>query len=256
MFTKALDCLACFTFSGLSILGLFHCLMILLFLRGPGLFNSLLPNGSPYLLCVVVNIPCAFAVVVYYMDISIVLIFMLYFGLFFIPLITREFRLGKGNKFYKTTSELRQSNNLMAMYRSAQVLLIVVNNLGGLLLIPAQATVTKIFVFSSYFIIKHGHRIEIPMFLVLLAWAWLAFSIWSIILWFGGYLHMHGQKTLASWRRVEYSSDFERKLMKRFTASCKPASICYGKMFVIRKVSLFIYFRGLIRGLKKVLLAL
>lgn len=181
------------------------------------------------------------------------------YGTFVMPFFVNELRLNKMSS-YRSKSELRKNcDALIKEYRAMQILQKMYNNLFGQFLVPFQSVITLTFVFGSFIVIKHRNddTMHIFPFLLMASWSIVAPACWSFMLLIGGYLHSNGMKVLSSWKYHRgWKSCLERKLMKKCQASCKPVTINYGKAYVIRKVSVLEFNKGLIRGLARALLTL
>lgn len=176
-------------------------------------------------------------------------------GTVFIPFTVRELRLGR--KKYWANDTLRNPWKLQMIYRNVQIIQHHINLLAGKLLVPFQTVTTLIFVLSGYVVLKHREHMAMAPFIMILSWTGLAPVIWALILTMGGFLHSNGLKILNSWTLFQSDqrlSKFEKRVMAKFKASSKPIMICYGKMFVMRRVSVMVFVRGLSKGLLRALL--
>lgn len=173
-----------------------------------------------------------------------------------LPFLAKEIRLGK--KSYKSLDRLREPVILMREYRAIQVLQNIFIGLVGRFLFPLQTMATVVFVFSSFMIIKHGYEMGVVPLVLMGSWSLMALFGWSFILMAAGYLYLSGNKILNSWR-CYLGWNFvgcSKKVFSKFRRSCKPIMINYGKVFIIRKVSVLIFLRGLMRGMMRALLTL
>jgi len=75
------------------------------------------------------------------------------------------------------------------------------------------------------------------------------------VLEFGRFLFCRGTKVIKSWKVDEKNYQGESKVMKKFARSCKPIVLSYGKQFVVGRVSVLVFFRGIVRGTFRALLA-
>lgn len=224
----------------------------ILFPDFPNLFGSIFPNCGPWvILCSGVHL---YSVFLYVFQVLFVLVCAAAYGIILIPVVTHEFRVGR--KSYASISSLREPVNLTIAYRSSQVFHNQLNKCLGYILFPAQTMATLLFIFSSYMIIRMRADMEILQICVLSALSVISFSAWSIVLVIFGHVNFGGNKVLASWKKADWKSRWEKKFMNKFRVSCRPITICWGKYFVVRPVSLLVYLRGLTRGLVRTLLAL
>lgn len=189
-----------------------------------------------------------------YMHLLLLVQTVLPLGLLVIRILVKELRFGRPK--YLSIDSLRKPQNLQIVYRMGQILILHTNALFGKILIPIQTFTTLMSVFGAYVAIKHNDKMKTMSLLMVLGWTLIAAVGWGLCLTLGGYLHSNGQKILGSWRKYEWKSKKERNEMKKFVRSCKPIVICYGKIFVVRRVSLMIFVRGLTRGLVRVILML
>ncbi len=227
-------------------------LVCLIYPGHPASFGHILPNKWYSLLIVYLFslyiVPYCFNYVLILTETVLPLVLLV------IRFVVNELRIGRPK--YLSNDFFRTPQNLQLVYRMGQILMACINGLFGKLLIPFQTIATLLFVFGSYVTIKHHDKMKIISLLMILSWALLAAFGWGCILVMGGYLHSNGQKILTSWKKNVWKSRKERNEMKRFVKSCKPMAICYGKLFVIRRVSLMVFVRGLTRGLKRTILTL
>lgn len=114
--------------------------------------------------------------------------FFTYF-LLVVPFELMEFRLGRPS--YKSNSTLRQPNNLMMAYRTAQILQGRVLSLSAVFMLPTQAIVYKLVVFTSYMLFKHGNEMDKMSIAVLISWGGAAMTFWCIVLLMGGNTGVH-----------------------------------------------------------------
>lgn len=218
----------------------------------PASFGNVLPNNWYFLLAVYIfSIYMISYCYIYF--ISLVASLLPLEGLSILFLV-KELKIGRLR--YYSIDSLRQPQNLQRVYRMGQILMLQINNLFGKLLLPMQTLATLLFVFGAYVAIKHHDKMNTISVLMVLGWTLSAAIGWGLILTLGGYLHSNGLKILTSWRKNVWKYRKERNEMKIFVKSCGPIVVCYGKIFVMRKVSLMIFVRGLTRGLVRVILTL
>ncbi len=247
-----LECtLVCLAVSLLSVC-IINTLVCLIYPGHPASFVQILPNK--WYSIVIVYLFSLYIVPYCYNSLLILVETALPLILLVIRFAVNELKIGR--LIYLTNDSLRTPQNLQLVYQMSQILMTCINGLFGKLLIPVQTIATLLFIFGSYVAIKHHDKIEIISLLMVLSWSLSAVAGWGGILMLGGYLHSNGQKILTAWKKNPWKYRKERNEMKRFVKSCKPMAICYGKLFVIRRVSLMVFVRGLTRGLKRAILTL
>lgn len=245
-------CIFCFS----TLVGIINASYYIYYPCSSNLFGSLFPKSTPKSVLFVVNLPQIIDGFISYISISIVSTVVFYFGILMIPIVVSEFTLGHAQTHYIADSSFREYNRLILEYRSLSIMFIAINQVFGRFLFPLQTCVTILFVACSYVLIRHREQMTQTEIILLGLWINSALFGWSLILMLGGYVYSNGQKCLGSWKRHSWKSDVEQKLMKQFVKSCQPIRICFGTMFVIRRVTVMIYIRGLNRGLIRALLAL
>lgn len=233
-----------------------QCLFFIYYPTTSVYFGNLFPTGLSKHWLLLIHLPCMFSVFVNNITVCVPLTVMLYFGTLFVSFIVREFKHGRISTFYKCSLKFRQTRQLTINYRSVQIILSLYNSLFGNILVPAQGTVTLEVIFTCYFLIRHSDILAFSNLLVMVMWGCVCSGGWLAIIVSGGYLHSHGIKILQSWKRYQWNSNYERKFMKKFEASCTPFAICQGKVYVVKRVSMMVYIRGLSQGLARTLLML
>lgn len=216
--------------------------------------STFLDPSSPWYFHAFLQIFTNYNTLVNYVNLTAVVEPVYIYGVVVVPLLVKEFRVGLDR--YKTISALREPVQLRVIYRAVQILQGTVNDVLGRFLVPMQSVATLLFIFCSFVIIRHGNRLDKLTFVLMISWALLALIFWSAALIIGGYIFLKGTKTINSWKRYQWSSPRERKIMMKWAASCRPITISYGRMFIMKKSSLLIFIRGLCRGLMRTLLTI
>ncbi len=194
--------------------------------------------------------------VVVYMNLFTISQFILLYGALFVPFVIHELTLGRSH--YKTIPQMRHPDTLQSVYRSIQILqLRIINEFVGIYIVPSQTIATLLFVSSSFVVIKNRDTLHSITLLIMICWAVIGPSFWLLCLVIGAYLHSKGKGILNSWKdHGQWDTVSKRKEMEKFRISCTSIMICYGKSFTMKKASVIVFIRGLIRGLKRILLSL
>lgn len=254
--TKTLDMLALYFLAFILALASTHCLYLIYNPWASSLAGNLFPETTSWLLLQLVNFPEILATFVCYLNLCVPMEFYFYSGTVLVPMVVREFRLGLSENRYMADASFRQPENFTMAYRAIQIGLMMANQLCGKFLVPAQAFVSLLFIFCNYVLIRHGDLLSGAGRAFMTVWVVATPLGWLLILMLGGYLHSNGQKILKSWKTFKWKSRREAELMKRFARSCQPVKICFGSVYVIKRVSAMVFTRGLVRGLMRALLTL
>lgn len=249
------------------IMGLFSVIVFLAFLvnctlfavspRSPFAFCSILPESCPkpisFTVCYILPVVCVYHS---YFPIILYCFVIITYGLIFLPFALMECHVNR--KWYIASEELRMPQTLLMEWRIIQIVQLQVNSLFGPTLIPLHTLFSKLFVFCTYVIIRKGDQMDDTMKLMFQMWAFLGVIVWAIILLFGGLVHLHGQKVLNSWKYHKWQNVPRRKkqIIRKFVKSCIPLTVCYGRTYVIRRLSVLKFFRQLSVGVLRTLLAL
>lgn len=177
------------------------------------------------------------------------------YGLIVVPFLIHELTLGR--KRYHTLSKMREITDITRMYRSAQILQHQVINLSlGAFCIPNQGVTSILFIFGGFVAINRRNELSTISYLAMLGITILFPMFWGVVLTIGGYMHSKGLKLLRSWKTFDWGSKHDKAYMSRFVKSSKPLMLSWGKMYVIRKISVLCYMMALMRGLSKACLSL
>lgn len=216
--------------------------------------GNVVPVEWPFLLKfpLVYVFPCYTALVGYanlYIHFSIGIIY----GTILTPFILRELNLGR--KSYRSAGFLRRNVYVLTLeYRACQLLQQRINGFTGKILIPTQTLSGGVFILSCFVIINHRNEMETAATLMMISWSVISAGMWGLALTVGGFVFSNGTKLLNSWKYKRWERSEDRRYMQRFHRSSKPLVISFGKMYTIRKLSVLIFFRGLMRNLMRALL--
>lgn len=178
------------------------------------------------------------------------------YGFYFTLLFSKELRVGRRDSTYLTTAELRKSNTLCLTFRSFQIVNTNAMCFMGLYLVAINASVIIAVVFLNFSLLKYWNVLHTLIKLLCLLITVTFTIFWTAILELGKLFFIKGNKVLSSWNGREWGSKRENNIMKRFRLSCKPILISYGNQFVIRKQSILVFYRAIVRGTKRALLTL
>jgi len=168
-----------------------------------------------------------------------------------LPILRDEFSLGrrKGLNAYTTVSQLRQIKYLVSEYRAYEVIHLHMIDLFGFVILPLYSLIGEYILVVNFYVIGYSE------------WTFMALSVYAQILW-GLFLDCCGKyynssrDTLESWK---YSSEGETtacmKYMDKFRKSCRPMYIQSDGYFKIRSLTVLQFFRGIISGTLRALLA-
>lgn len=221
--------------------------------RGAIFLGELVPEQYFYF-------PIRFAIILYHAYIIVVLhtcsavvcFCVLIYAFYITPIYIRELRLGR--KKYTTLHIFRESANIRHVYRSIQVLHINAFCVFGVYLVICNAHFMCTCLYCNFVLIRYWSELQTMSRVQLVMWAIMLMGVWCFVMEWGRYFFARGSKVLGSWKGDKWGSIGENVLMKKFRLSCKPILLCYGRQFVIRRVSVLIFCRGVVRRTFRALL--
>lgn len=177
-------------------------------------------------------------------------------GFYMAILITRELRLGRRN--YISIHSLRVHGiSMRHVFRSFQVLVNVVMGVWGILIFVSHAACTISSVFVNFVLIAYWNQLHVFTKAPMLIGTVVITVVWSTVLEVGSYMCVRGGKVLNSWKRGDWKGHaLENKIMSKFRVSCMPIRIAYGHQFVVKRETLLVYFKGVVRGTFRTLLTM
>lgn len=69
-------------------------------------------------------------------------------------------------------------------------------------------------------------------------------------------MHLQGERVLMSWKLNQWKNKEETRFMSKFSKSCKPIMIHCGKAYIVRRLTVLKYIRGLMKGIFRTMLTL
>lgn len=223
--------------------------------RGPATLGALIPEKYFNVYCVVLIVVSHFyGVTSVISSVScfgqMIFAFLVYVTLF----LTQELRLGRMK--YLTDSKLRTPMHLVKIFRSFQVLHSHIMSFLGIYVVICNATFVTTSIYLNFVLLNFWEELESLTIMILLWGSIMVPFVWSGFLDFGRVFFVRGKKMMGSWSKQKLGGSIkERKVMKKFIKSCQPILISYGNQFVIGKLSVPVFFRGVIRGTQRTLLA-
>lgn len=253
-FNKILEALICIKLFVLLIIYAFILVFIWVKPRGPVTFGELVPPKHFYWWVHVLIFIFHFHIVTLLMInvVSVgacVLIYLTYFA-YFLP---KELCLNKSK--YKTLCKLRNIENIIHIYRSFQVLHVNVMYVLGIALLSCNAIFMSTVMLANFFLATYWNSFGLLIKLPLLLGSPTLTAFWAVLLDIGRRIGRGTTKVLISWKVHAWKSKHDRKLMSKFRKSCKPIMLCYGMQFVVGRTSVLKFFKGVVRGTMRALLA-
>ncbi|CAL8140109.1 unnamed protein product [Orchesella dallaii] len=154
----------------------------------------------------------------------------------------------------KTSRKFRDISVIQVNYRKFEMMQLKHVRLYCGILIPFEGVILNLALFCNVSLIRYNHLISLINVGILLIWTVGGTGFVLIGLTYCGALYNKGVKVLGSMKKKDWGSAFNNKLMKKFVKSCIPIQIGYGRMYVIRNVSVFKFLRSFTRGTVRVLL--
>ncbi len=171
-------------------------------------------------------------------------------------LIAQELRLGRLK--YVTCFLFRQPINLRFYFRTFQILHqhLMLNSHAGLYLLFVNAISMTTGIYFTFVLIRYWKVLNLITKIPMIIGDFLVLGYWSIFLQIGCMFYVGGSKTFASWKKHIWRLEEQNRVMKKFIPSCQLILFAHGKDFVIGKLSVMNYYRGVERGTFRALLAL
>ncbi|CAL8099144.1 unnamed protein product [Orchesella dallaii] len=159
------------------------------------------------------------------------------------PFVNKELHFGR--KSYRTLNTLRQPADFVRIYRSFQIINMHAMSICGYFIIPQQIIFGHFIVFCNTMLITNFHKMPMTTVIILSMWSVTSTVYWSAVLAFGAHLYHRGEIMMNSWRRHTWETQKYRKYMNKFRKSCKPITLHFGRTFVIRRLSVLKFIKGL-----------
>lgn len=177
-------------------------------------------------------------------------------GTIVVPFISGEFNVNRGQ--YQAREMLRQPPQLYKAWRISQVVILHINSAIGFIYLSMHLLVAKLIMFSMFMTISDFDRLSTFKITMYITWSILAGVVWCATLHIGGSLHSSTTRTITSWKTDRWSgiSKEGRKYMKKFSKSCVPLALAYGRVFVTKKLTVLKFGKALMRGMFRALLTL
>lgn len=169
-------------------------------------------------------------------------------------MISHELFMGRAK--YICDEKFRSGQNIRKFYRSLQVIhqhTMQHSNL-GIYVVIVNSFCEASSIYLSFVLIRFWTELKIVSKAPLIVGDLFSLGYWPVILQMGRMFYLGGCRTLGSWKRHDWGFQEQNKLMRKFVKSCQMILICYGKQFVVGRKSVLIYFKGVERGIFRVLL--
>lgn len=155
-----------------------------------------------------------------------------------------------------TVEEFRKPSNLVKVYRSIQLLNTITMEIVGKILVFTNVFMTFTPIYANFTLITYWNSINTVAkgFLILVLVS--IFSLWAFVLQLGKFLHIRGEIMSISWKRAKWTTQKEAKEMSKFRKSCQMVLLKYEKVFIIRKITQFLYVKAVVKGTFRTILTL
>lgn len=171
---------------------------------------------------------------------------------FNVAMVIKELRLGR--RKYTSEDTLRTLKPTMHVYRSLQVIHATAMYLFGPYLVVFNAIFMMSTIYVNFVLMRYWGSLEL-LTRLLLWFINFILTFYLVLLWLGCTFFVGSLSTLRSWKGLKWSeTKAGNKEMKAFQRSCRPILMCWGNHFVIRRQSIFVYGRGVVRGTFRALL--
>jgi len=237
--------------------GVFLAICVIFYPKYPIHFGNVIPTeyftAPVHLLHSIYYVQCHLVI---YANMNVIVFIITIYGSQVIPFVAREFYVGQMNskKFYRTSNALRTVKNMLIEYRSIELLHEHFMGVLGFILVPLHFVFVKLILFCWYVLIRHSSGLRSEISGVFFMWSFAGCLFWSGLLQIGGAAYVQSDGVLHSWKLKDWGSSYNNRLMSKFRKSCKPILIKYGSTYVVKRLSLLKFLKGLTRGLFRILL--
>ncbi|CAL8123069.1 unnamed protein product [Orchesella dallaii] len=182
----------------------------------------------------------------------------LYLNIFYRILKTELKVSGDGRQLRNqhTDDSLRIWETYVVENRSFEIAHINVMDFYSPMIVIMNWCVAQVAIVCNVMLLSRWEKLPTISVWILIFWSVASEIMWIFFLGVGGGLLRQGEKTIASWKRRNWGSKFNNCLMKRFTKSCKPIRLSYGKMFTIQRKSVLTFMQAILRGTFRFYLAI
>lgn len=170
----------------------------------------------------------------------------LLYALYTTVIPTKELNLAR--KKYKTGAVMRKPQNLQILYRSFQILNANIICFIRPIIMVAHGAGVVLPIFCNFIRIRHLkilYRVSTGSIIIM---GLFTFGFWTMVLQFGKYLFVRGNKTLGSWKRQSWGDSRENNLMKRFRISCRLVLVRCSNPLVIGRITQLGFCQGYYEG--------
>lgn len=178
----------------------------------------------------------------------------LIYAYYITPFYLWELKLGR--KKYHTSNDLRTLANIQLMFRATQILHTNCLYVIGILILLLNGYTMYTVMFCNAVLMRYWSALMPVSRFQLCAMSVTLLYFWTFVLELGRFFFAKGSKTIGSWKGNKWGSSGSNKEMKKFLRSCRPIVISYESKFVIRRSTLLIFLRGVVRGMFRMLMLL
>lgn len=217
-----------------------------------------LPGTLPFipvkLICILFHMYLAVVVIV---ACNVLTVYAFTYSFYVTIFYTVELRIGLRASRYRACASLREKfENISHVYRAFQVLNKNALCLTGPMILILHGTSMYMVCFCIVVLLKYWDVLEPIAKAPVIMGPGLELLAWTFVLEFGRTLFSKGTKVINSWSNQSWANGREKKCMKKFQKSCKPLVLAYGTSFVIKKLTMPNFYKGISRGTMRILLAI
>lgn len=178
------------------------------------------------------------------------------YQIYYIPLITSELDVNhlSSSPEYLTKRKFRHPKTLRLVYRQLEILHYKLLDQVSYMLVPANFLMGKWMVFSGYVLIHHQSHLETLIVVLLVNWLTTGMFMWTKGLQVTGQVHDQSRRTIESWKRKNWGTKWQTRVMIKWAKACQPLTIGFGKSFVVKRLAALKFIKGVSRGTFRALL--
>jgi hypothetical protein len=149
---------------------------------------------------------------------------------------------------------MRRFENFPTEYRTIELLHKQGMAIFGVILVPGQTLVGQFILYSNYTLIRHWNELDSTIKGIITMIDLTVICFWLIVLEVCGRFYMEAAKSLKSWKLLPVINRMEAKYLSKFRKASRPLVIGFGEVFKIKRLSMFKFLGGIVKGTFKALL--
>lgn len=242
--------------TSIYVIGFLIIVYLLLDPRGTIFVGALIPEKYYSWLIALITIVCqSYLVIAIFASVAMIACIISMYCFYVLLIVVREMRVGPVHFTYLSSDSLRKPDAIRQMFTRFQVLHNHCLAIFDLYLVVCNGTFLSAGVYINFVLFRYWSELRIVTKAPMTVGSVIIIGFWTVLLELGSLFFVGSKKVLETWKRHQWSSNEEvNKLMKKFCLSRRPILLSYGKQFVIGRVCVLNFHRGVVRGTCRALL--